>query len=78
MTLGQVMEANKIENLLKNHSAVKIKTELYEQEGDETPVSSILSSYTMENGFLQSFRRTVCHERGRRQSLYDRLPGGRV
>ena len=37
MTLGQVMEANKIENLLKNHSAVKIKTELYEQEGDETP-----------------------------------------
>lgn len=30
MTLGQVMEANKIENLLKNHSAVKIKTELYE------------------------------------------------
>ena len=40
MTLGQVMEANKIENLLKNHSAVKIKTELYEQEGDETPVSS--------------------------------------
>ena len=42
MTLDQVMEANKIENLLKNHSAVKIKTELYEQEGDETPVSSTL------------------------------------
>lgn len=65
MTLDQVMEANKIENLLKNHSAVKIKTELYEQEGDETPVSSTLSSYTMENGFLQSFREFTDRDGGK-------------
>ena len=65
MTLDQVMEANKIENLLKNHSAVKIKTELYEQEGDETPVSSTLSSYTMENSFLQSFREFTDRDGGK-------------
>lgn len=56
VTLDQVMEANKIENLLKNHSTVGIETSLYEQEGDETPISSIHSQYTMENGRLQAYR----------------------
>ena len=56
ITLDQVLQANQIGTLLKNHSAVKIDTALYEQDGDETPVSSIQSSYTVEDGFLQSFR----------------------
>ena len=56
ITLEQVMEANRIENLLKNHSAVRVETSLYEQEGDETPVSTIKSQYTMEDGYLQVYR----------------------
>lgn len=56
ITLEQVMEANKIENLLENHNVVQIKTSLYEQEGDETPISTIKSQYTMENGYLQMYR----------------------
>lgn len=56
ITLEQVMEANRIENLLKNHGTVSMESRLYEAEGDEEPVTTIRSQYTMEGGFLRMFR----------------------
>ena len=56
ITLEQVMEANRIENLLKNHSTVRIETGRYAQETDEFPVDTIQSQYMMKDGFLRMFR----------------------